>query len=60
MASLGGAIIVNQNHPKELILKDTLCRLLNSIHLKEMKNNLQQNRIINPEEKLVQLINNII
>ena len=58
LASFGGAIIVNQHSPKEVILLNVLNHLLGSNHLKKMKSNMKKVLCINSEDKLVKIINN--
>ena len=60
MAKFGGAIIVNQHNPEENILKDVVFRLIGSINLKQMKLNMNTKHDFNPEDKLLEIIYNLI
>ncbi len=59
LASFGGAIIVNQHSPKEVILLNVLHHLLGSIHLKKMKSNMKRFLCINSEEELGKIITSL-
>ena len=60
MAGLGGAVIVNQHNPKELVLKNIISKLLSSNSLKKMKSNMDCHDFSNPEKKIFEIINSII
>tara|TARA_B100001996_G_scaffold326282_1_gene272571 strand:+ start:208 stop:1266 length:1059 start_codon:yes stop_codon:yes gene_type:complete len=60
MASFGGAVIVNQNNPKEYILKDIISKFLTSDSLMKMKSNMNNHDFINAENKLLEILNAII
>ena len=59
MASFGAAVIVNQHNPQENILKNIISNLLSSNLLIKMKSNINNNDLINPEEKILEIINAI-
>ncbi len=58
LASFGGAIIVNQHSPNEIILLNVLNHLLGSIYLKKMKSNMKNLLCINSEDVLAKIITN--
>ena len=60
MATFGGAIIVKQHHPEKKILKNILLNLLSSNSLMKMKSNMNNNDLMNPESKMLEIINKII
>ncbi len=60
MARFGGAVIVNQHNPEENILKKIISNLLSSDSLIKMKSNMNNYDFINPENKIFDLINEII
>ena len=60
MARFGGAIIVNQNTTKENILSNTISNLLSSNSLKIMQANMNSFEFINPQEKIFEILDNII
>ena len=57
MARFGGAVIVHQHNPEELILKNIISNLLSSNSLKKMKSNMNNNNFLNPEKKIFEIIN---
>jgi len=59
MAQFGGAVIVHQHNPEEHILKKIISNLLNSNSLMEMKSNMNNHEFINPENKILEIINSI-
>ena len=59
MASFGGAVIVNQHNPVELVLKNTLSKLLSSDSLMKMTSNMNNLADLNPEKKIFEIINSI-
>ena len=60
MARFGGAVIMNQHNPKDNILKDIIYNLLGSNNLMEMKSNMINCSKINPENKIFEIISNLI
>jgi len=60
MASFGGAIIVNEHNPEEHGLKKALSNLLRHNSLVKMKSNMNNICFRKPENKILELINNII
>ena len=59
MASFGGAVIVNENNPKEYILKDMISNFLTSDSLIKMKSNMNNHDFVNSENKLLEILNAI-
>ena len=59
MARFGGAVIVHQHNPKEKILKKIISNLLKSNSLMKMKSNMNNYDFINPENKILEIINSI-
>tara|TARA_Y100001968_G_scaffold180551_1_gene165381 strand:- start:764 stop:1822 length:1059 start_codon:yes stop_codon:yes gene_type:complete len=59
MARYGGAVIVNQHDPKNDILKNTISKLINSNSLSKMKSNMNNYDCINPENKILEILNSI-
>jgi len=57
LAKFGGSVIVNQHHPKDDILKNTISNLIDSDALKEMKSNMNNHDFLNPEKKILEIIN---
>ena len=60
MARYGGAIIVKQHNPEEKILKDIIINLLDSGNLILMKENMKNNFVDFPENKIFEILNSLI
>ncbi len=60
MARFGGAIIVNQHNPQENTLKKIVSNLLDSNSLTQMKLNMNNYVLLNPEKKIFEIIHSII
>jgi len=59
MAKFGGAVIVNQHSPDENMLKNIISQLVRSNSLNNMKLNMNNHNIINPENKISEIMNSI-
>jgi len=59
MASLGGAVIVNQHDQEEHILKNILVNLFSSNSLTKMKLNMNNHNFVNPENRIFQIMKSI-
>ena len=55
----GGAVIVNQHNPEEHILRNILSNLLSSNSLNKMKSNMNNYDVLNPENKIFEIMNTI-
>ncbi len=59
MARFGGAVIVNQDHPEEKVLKNIMSNLISSNSLIKMKSNMNNYDFKNPVKNILKIINTL-